>query len=75
MEIEDEVMDCLNITFEDSLDLEERFGNNIHLVSMLIADNEPSQTMVKEVIRSAWNKMWVVRVQRAKPNVYAITLG
>ncbi|KAM1461668.1 hypothetical protein ACFXTO_046815 [Malus domestica] len=75
MEIEREVMDCLNITFEDSLDLEERFENNIHLVRRLIADNEPSQTVVKEVLISAWNKMGVVRVQKAKSNVYAMTMG
>lgn len=31
--------------------------------------------MVKEVPRAAWNKMGVVRVQRAKANVYAITIG
>ncbi|CAN6691741.1 unnamed protein product [Malus baccata var. baccata] len=42
MDYEAEVTDCLNITFEDSLDLEERFENDIHLVGRLIADNEPS---------------------------------
>ncbi|CAN6573989.1 unnamed protein product [Malus baccata var. baccata] len=71
MEIEKEVMDYLNITFEDNLDLEERFENNIHLVRRLITDNEPLQTMVKEVLRSAWNKMGVVRVQKAKSNAVA----
>ncbi|KAM1851055.1 hypothetical protein ACFX13_015167 [Malus domestica] len=75
MEIEEKAMDCLNITFEDSLDLEERFEDNIHLVGRLIADNEPSQYVVNEVLISAWNKMGVVRVQKAKPNVYAITVG
>ncbi|KAB2619881.1 hypothetical protein D8674_037447 [Pyrus ussuriensis x Pyrus communis] len=68
-------MDCLNIMFEDSLDLEERFEHNIHLVERLIADNKPSQTVVKKVLRSAWNKMGLVRVLRAKANVYAITAG
>ncbi|XP_070680968.1 uncharacterized protein [Malus domestica] len=75
MDIEEELMDSLNITFEDSLDLEESFDNNIHLVGRLIADNEPSQTVVKETLKSAWNKMGVVRVQRAKANIYAITVG
>ncbi|CAN6585889.1 unnamed protein product [Malus baccata var. baccata] len=75
MEIEEKAMDCLNITFEDSLDLEERFEDNIHLVGRLIVDNEPSQYVVNEVLISAWNKMGVVRVQKAKPNVYAITVG
>ncbi|KAM2301702.1 hypothetical protein ACFX1S_032594 [Malus domestica] len=74
MDHEEEMLDCLNITFEHNLDLEERFDNNIHLVGRLIADNEPSQTVVKEVLRSAWNKMGLVRVQRAKANVYAITV-
>ena len=68
-------MDCLNITFEDSLDLEEIFENNIYLVGRLIADNEPSMSVVKKVLRSAWNKMRVVGVQLAKANVYAITVG
>lgn len=61
--------------FEDSLDLEETFEHNIHLVGRLIADNKPSQTVVKEVLRSAWNKMGVVRVLREKANMYAITAG
>ncbi|KAB2625635.1 hypothetical protein D8674_017295 [Pyrus ussuriensis x Pyrus communis] len=68
-------MDCLNIMFEDSLDLEERFEHNIHLVERLITDNKPSQTVVKKVLGSAWNKMGLVRVLRAKANVYAITAG
>lgn len=42
MEYEEEVMDCLNITFEDNLDLEEKFNNNIHLVGRLNVDNETS---------------------------------
>ncbi|KAM1832802.1 hypothetical protein ACFX13_022692 [Malus domestica] len=59
--------------FEDSLDLDERFEHNIHLAGRLIADNKPSQTVVKKVLKSAWNKIRVVRVLRAKPNVHAIT--
>lgn len=55
MDIDEEMMDGLNITFQDSLDLEERFDNNIHLVGRLIEDNEPSQTVVKEVLRLTWN--------------------
>lgn len=31
--------------------------------------------MVKEVLRNAWNKIGVVKVLRAKPNVFAITVG
>lgn len=61
--------------FEDSLDLDKRFEHNIRLVERLIADNKPSQTMVKKVLRSAWNKMGLVRFLRAKANVYAITAG
>lgn len=75
MNYDEELMDCLNITFEDSLDLEERFENTIHLVGRLIADHELSQSVVKEILRSAWNKIGVVRVQRAKANIYAITVG
>lgn len=75
MDYEAKVMDCLNITFEDSLDLEERFENDIHLMGRLIADNEPSQTVVKETLKSTWNKMGVVRVLRTKVNIYAITIG
>lgn len=72
---DDEMMDCLNFTFEDSLDLEERFKDNIHLVGRLIADNESSKHVVKEMLWNGWNKMGVVKVLRAKPNVFAITVG
>ncbi|KAM1616995.1 hypothetical protein TB1_025176 [Malus domestica] len=75
MDIEEEMIDGLSVTFEDNIDLEERGDKNIFLVGRLIADNEPSQTVVKETLKSAWNKMGVVSVQRAKANVYAITVG
>ncbi|CAN6716573.1 unnamed protein product [Malus baccata var. baccata] len=65
MNIGEEELDCLNITLEDSLDFEER----------LIADHKPYQIVVKEVFRSAWNKMGVARVLRAKANVFAIIVG
>ncbi|RXH95865.1 hypothetical protein DVH24_008365 [Malus domestica] len=75
MHHEEAVLDGLSITLEDSLDLEERFESNIHLVGRLIADNEPSQIVVKEVLRSIWNKMGVVRISKAKNNLYAIKVG
>ncbi|KAB2635784.1 hypothetical protein D8674_026318 [Pyrus ussuriensis x Pyrus communis] len=59
MNIGKEERDCLNITFEDSLDLEERFDNTIHLVGRLIASHEPFQIVVREVFRPVWNKMGV----------------
>lgn len=75
MDHEEEVLDELCITLEDNLNLEERFKSIIHLVGKLIADNEPSQIGVNEVLRSAWNKMGVVRILKAKNNIYAITVG
>ncbi|CAN6683163.1 unnamed protein product [Malus baccata var. baccata] len=69
MSVGEEQLDCLNIT------LEERFDTTIHLVGRLIVDHELSQTVVKEVIHSAWNKMAVVRVLRVKANLYVITVG
>ncbi|KAM1263020.1 hypothetical protein ACFX13_028749 [Malus domestica] len=75
MATKDEIVDYLNITLEDSLDLEERFDSSIHLVGQLIADHEPSQNVVKETLRSAWNKMGVVRVLKAKDNKYIIAVG
>lgn len=59
MNIGKEGMDCSNITLEDRLDLEERFDNTKHLVGKLIANHEPFQIVVKEVLRSDWNKMGV----------------
>lgn len=41
MATKDEIVDCLDITLEDSL------------VGQLIADYEPSQNVVKEILRSA----------------------
>ncbi|KAB2614322.1 hypothetical protein D8674_021947 [Pyrus ussuriensis x Pyrus communis] len=75
MDHEEEILDGLSITLEDSLDLKERFESTIHLVGRLIADNEPSYIMVKEVLRSAWNKLGIVRISKAKDNIYAITIG
>ncbi|KAB2612811.1 hypothetical protein D8674_041722 [Pyrus ussuriensis x Pyrus communis] len=75
MDHEEEVLDGLCITLEDNLDLEERFKSTIHLLGKLTADNEPSQIVVNEVLRSAWNKMGVVRISKAKNNIYAITVG
>lgn len=49
---EDEV-EAMSICFEDSLDLEERQENRITLVCLLIADQEPPQSVVKEVLRVA----------------------
>lgn len=75
MTTDEEAMECLSVSFEDSLDLEERFENNIHLVGRLIADNEPSEHVVKEVLRNAQNKMGAVKILKAKPNIFAITVG
>ncbi|KAL6294417.1 hypothetical protein ACE6H2_002559 [Prunus campanulata] len=71
---EDEV-EAMSICFEDSLDLEERHDNRITLVGLLIADQEPPQSVVKEVLRVAWSNMGEVKVSKAKPNVFAITVG
>ncbi|RXH72151.1 hypothetical protein DVH24_033689 [Malus domestica] len=72
MNHEDEIIDGLNITLENTLDLEERLDNPIHLVGRLIADHKPSQKVIKEIIRSAWNKMRWIQIIRAKENIYAI---
>ncbi|KAM1087749.1 hypothetical protein ACFX15_012826 [Malus domestica] len=71
----EEAIHYLSVNFEDSLDLEERFDDNIHLVGSLLADNEPSEHVIKEVMRIAWNKMGVVKVLKTKPNIYAINVG
>ncbi|KAB2611285.1 hypothetical protein D8674_019317 [Pyrus ussuriensis x Pyrus communis] len=70
---DEEMMDCLSFIVEDSLDMEERFKDNIHLVGHLTADNESSKHMVKEMLWNTWNKMGVVKVLRARPNVFTIT--
>lgn len=44
-------------------------------VCRLIADQEPSQNVVKDVLRYTWNKLGATRVFRAKPNVYSIQVG
>lgn len=75
MASDEDIIDCLDLTFDESLDLEKRFENNIHLVGHLIADNEPSKHVVKEVLRSAWNKMGMVKVLRDKSNIFAIIVG
>ncbi|CAL2269097.1 unnamed protein product [Prunus armeniaca] len=71
---EDEV-EAMSICFDDSLDLDDRHVNRITLVGLLIADQEPSQSVVKKVLRVAWSNMGAVKVSKAKPNVFAITVG
>lgn len=67
--------DELAIHFEDSLDLQERPENKITLVGLLIAEHEPPQSVVKEILRAIWNNMGAVKVTKAKEKVYAITVG
>ena len=69
----EEVEDGLSICLEDRLD--EKPENSIALVSLLIADHEPSQATIKEVLRVAWNCMGAVKVVKAKANVYSIIVG
>lgn len=45
--IDEEYMDYLSTNFEDSLDLDERNDEPIHLVGLLIAEHEPSQIIIK----------------------------
>lgn len=47
---------CLYV-FEDSLDLKERHENKITLVGLLIANQEPPQSVVKEILKVAGNNM------------------
>ncbi|VVA40746.1 PREDICTED: reverse mRNAase [Prunus dulcis] len=60
--------DEMVIHLDDSLDLEERIKCKIVLV-------EPPQTIVKEILRAAWSRMGVVKVNKAKENVYSITVA
>lgn len=56
-------MDYISINFEDSLDLEEMNVDSVHLVGLLIIDQELSQIIVN------------IKVSRAKDNVYFIEVG
>ncbi|VVA33993.1 PREDICTED: uncharacterized protein [Prunus dulcis] len=72
--LEDELMmEERSIRFDDSLDLEENIENKITLVGLLIADHEPTQGIVKDVLRAIWTNMGQVKVLKAKENVYSIT--
>ncbi|KAI5324302.1 hypothetical protein L3X38_033375 [Prunus dulcis] len=74
--LEDELMmEERSIRFDDSLDLEENIENKITLVGLLIADHEPTQGIVKDVLRAIWTNMGQVKVLKAKENVYSITVG
>ncbi|CAL8172062.1 unnamed protein product [Prunus armeniaca] len=74
--LEDELMmEEMSIHFDDSLDLEENIENKITLVGLLIADHEPTQGIVKDVLRAIWTNMGQVKVLKAKENVYSITVG
>lgn len=73
--IDEEYMDYLSIEFEASLDPEEKCLESVYLVGLLVADLEPSQIVVKEVLQNLWRKMGKVKVSRAKANVYSIEVG
>ncbi|CAB4303126.1 unnamed protein product [Prunus armeniaca] len=40
-----------------------------------VAQHEPPQTVIKEVLHFVWNNIRAVKVTKANENVYAITLG
>ncbi|KAM0979125.1 hypothetical protein ACFX2C_015024 [Malus domestica] len=61
--IDEEYMDYISINFEDILDLEEMNVDSVHLVGLLIVNQEPSQIIVN------------IKVSRAKDNVYSISWG
>ncbi|KAM0982006.1 hypothetical protein ACFX13_015308 [Malus domestica] len=44
--IDEEYMDYISINFEDILDLEEMNVDSVHLVGLLIVNQEPSQIIV-----------------------------
>lgn len=71
---EDEV-ECMSVCFEDSLNLKERLESLIQLVGRLIADQESSQNVVKDVWRFTWNKLGAICIFQVKPNVYSIQVG
>ncbi|KAM1807346.1 hypothetical protein ACFX11_030376 [Malus domestica] len=73
--INDDFMDYLSVNLEDNLDLEERNVESVHLVGLLVTDVEPSQLIIKDVLRSIWRKMDNIKVLRAKANVYSIEVG
>lgn len=45
--IDEKYMDYLSTNFEDSLDLDEKNDEPIHLVGLLITEHEPSQIIIK----------------------------
>lgn len=73
--INEEYMDYFSVTFKDSLDLEKRITESVHLVGLLITDVKLSQLIVKDVLRSLWRKMGNIKVSRAKLNVCSILVG
>ncbi|KAM1094942.1 hypothetical protein ACFX2B_009752 [Malus domestica] len=75
MNMEEEFMDYLSFNFEDSLYLEEKSEELVHMVGMLIAEVEPSQIIIKEVMIRVSRKMGNVKVSKAKLNVYSIQLS
>ncbi|CAN6576137.1 unnamed protein product [Malus baccata var. baccata] len=75
MSMEEEFMDYLSFNFEDSLYLEDQSKELVHMVGMLIAEVEPSQIIIKEVMISVSRKMGNVKFSKAKLNVYYIQVG
>lgn len=67
--------DEMVIGFEDNLDLEKCFENEIALVELLIIDNKPPQSVIKEVLWAAWNTIRVVKVIKGKDNIYSMFIA
>lgn len=80
MEIQDDdwddlLLDEMSDHFDRSCDVEERIKNQISLVGLLVADHEPLQSVVKDVLRALWSNMGTIKVLWAKENVYSISVG
>lgn len=45
------------------------------LVGLLVADRDPSQGLVKDALKSFWGNFGIVKVIKAKENVYSIIVG
>lgn len=70
----EEASENMSLMLNISLNLEEQEAA-VGLVGLLIADYEPSLSVVRDILRATWSNMGPIKVIKAKENVYSISVA
>lgn len=71
---DDEIIEAMSVEFDQTLDFLD-LEKGIHLLGILVADEEPGMRAVKSTLVGIWKALGQIRITRAKKNIYSITVG